>query len=201
MNQDPFRSAKRTAHLVCKNRKSAPQSYKVGQNDQGEGGRSYRAADGEDLYVNEDDARILYATNQFEFIGFETPDTNQAITPRPGAKTIQEIYDEQNAAIAEKVRLANLSDTAFTPTTQPALQPSVGASTEMPQGASNLASIPLAEIQMPTTDQAQKVVAQSLDSQDIQTITADTSPVTERDLHLAETILKMRALRNKSNGT
>lgn len=97
MNQLPNimpQPQRRTVHLICHSGRPAMQTYRAGMDDQGEGGRAYRAAEGTHLYIRDDDAQELMNTSTFEFIAYES-DPKDVIPSRPGLKTIEQIYAEQ----------------------------------------------------------------------------------------------------------
>lgn len=146
----------RTAHLICHNRRSAPQTYIIGQDANGEGGVQVRAMEGEHLYLREDLARKLYeqtGKTVFEFIGWDGPPTSEHMAPLKPAKTIDQIFAEQQAQapeVAERLARANAvaspNDLAFVPTNQPSLQPRQDAPVMPPdivQARGNLASLPM----------------------------------------------------------
>lgn len=143
---DPFAVPERTAHIVCINHRTAPQVYVVGADDNGQGGKRYRAKDGDHLYVGESVARALVKKGTFQFVAFEEqPQNEKSPNSVSATKTIDQLYAEQfGKSITEKIASANTpTSSEFAPTNQPSLQPSPFSEPEMPS---------IEEMQPPSTN-------------------------------------------------
>lgn len=162
----------RTAHLICHNRRTAPQTYIVGQDANGVGGMQIRAMEGEHLFLPENTARKLYeqtGKTVFEFVGWEDAPSSEHLSGMTSsgkpAKTIDQIFAEQqaqNPEVAERLARLNAAsspdDLAFVPTNQPSIQPSLvnpPPKIDIVQARGNLSSLP-----MPSSEDFAEAIAQ-----------------------------------------